>query len=127
MNNITLGLLLTISTVAVATSDIPEQMKRMFEDSVAAARQVSTAGDLHSMSVMLDAAYVMDRRLPSERDFNTWLTNTFKENNVKSLSHDHWGNPYIYTCAKSGRSYELRSAGPDGLTGTDDDMVKCGP
>lgn len=127
MNNITLGLLLAIGTVAVATTDVSEQMKQIFDQSLTVAQQVSTAGDLHSMSVMLDAGYVMDRRLPSKDRFSQWLERTFKENNVKSLVDDHWGNPYIYTLSKNGKNYELRSIGPDGLAGTDDDMVKRGP
>jgi general secretion pathway protein G len=127
MNNITIGILLLIGTVAAVTTDIPEQLKTVFEESVAAAQMVSTAGDMHSMSVMLDAKYIMDRRLPTEKDFDTWLAVTFKENNVKDLSVDHWGNKYVYRISNNRRSYSLMSCGPDGILGSADDMVKSGP
>lgn len=119
-----------IATVAAASAvynDVPDKMKAIFDDSVEAAQQVSTAGDLHSMSVMLDAQYVMNRGLPGENQFAAWLVETFKENNVKSLSEDHWGNGYVYTVDEDERHYQLRSAGPDGQLNTDDDMVKSGP
>lgn len=127
MNNIFLGLLVLIGTVAAVTTDLPEEMISIFDESLAATQLVITAGDLHSMSVMLDAKYIMDRRLPSEAEFESWLNTAFKENNVKDLAVDHWGNRYIYTCSKDKRSYRLRSAGPDGIPGSGDDMVKSGP
>ena len=127
MNNITVGMLLLIGSVAAVYSDLPEQMKKIFDDSVAAAQLVSTAGDLHSISVMLDAKYIMDRRLPSEKEFESWLADTFKENNIKGLAEDHWGNRYIYTVSEKERTYQLRSMGPDGIAGTGDDMTKSDP
>ena len=36
---------------------------------------------------------------------------------------DPWGNPYRYKLLKRGKRYELRSDGPDGEAGTDDDVV----
>jgi len=127
MNNITLGMLLLIGSITAAYSDLPEQVKKIFNDSVTAAQLVSTAGDMHSMSVMLDAKYIMDRRLPLENEFKSWLMATFKENNIKDLSEDHWGNPYVYTVSKRQRQYQLRSIGPDGIEDTSDDMTKTGP
>lgn len=116
-----------IGTASAVYTDVPDKMKSIFNDSVEAAQQVCTAGDLHSMSVMLDATYIMDRELPSAIEFSIWLDDTFKENNVKSLSVDHWGNDYLYTVDKAQRNYQLRSAGPDGILNNDDDMVKTGP
>jgi general secretion pathway protein G len=127
MNNITIGMLVVIGSLSAVYADLPEKMKTMFDDSVNAAQQVCTAGDLRSMSVMLDAKYVMDRRLPSEREFDAWLEETFKENNVKDLAEDHWGNRYIYTVSRNRTTYELRSAGPDGVVGNQDDMSISGP
>lgn len=128
MNNFALGMVLALIGGASAIyADVPGQMKKIFDESVMAAQQVCSAGDLHSMSVMLDAKYLMDRRLPPEQEFEAWLKETFKENNVKELALDQWGNPYIYTVSGQGRSYRLRSAGPDGIPETGDDMVKSGP
>jgi general secretion pathway protein G len=127
MNNIALAMLVLIGSVSAVYTDLPEQMKRFYDDGIEATQQVCTAGDLRSMSVMLDANYVLDRRLPSEEEFKSWLTVTFKENNVKDLAEDHWGNRYIYAVSEDGRSYRLRSAGPDGIAETADDMIKSGP
>jgi general secretion pathway protein G len=127
MNNITMGILALMGTASAVYTDVPDSMKSIFDDSIKAAQQVSTAGDLHSMSVMLDAKYVMDRDLPSKKEFAVWMEDTFKENNVKSLSEDHWGNEYLYTVDDRQRNYQLRSAGPDGILNNDDDMVKTGP
>lgn len=127
MNNITLGMLAFIGTVTAVATDVPQELMKIFDDSIEAAVQVCTAGDLHSMSVMLDAKFIMDRRLPKEEEFEQWLQETFKENNVKSMVNDHWGNPYVYQVSKKGNRYRLVSAGSDGLLGTDDDMTKIGP
>ncbi len=128
MNTFTLGMLIALIGSAVAVYvGLPEQMQALFDDSVEAAHQVGTAGDLRSISVMLDATYVLDRRLPSEQEFPAWLRETFKETNVKELAGDHWGNPYVYARSGNGRSYRLHSLGPDGIMGTGDDMVRSGP
>lgn len=43
---------------------------------------------------------------------------------IKQLEQDPWGNPYIYTlpATRSGRIYDLFSAGPDGQPGNADDI-----
>nr|WP_319393851.1 type II secretion system protein GspG [uncultured Desulfobacter sp.] len=127
MNNLLMGLIVMIGTAGVMATDLPKDMSALFKDTLAAAQQVSTAGDLKSISTMLDASYVMDRRLPAEEDFEKWLGMTFKENHIKDLRVDHWGNPLSYTVLKKNRRYQLRSLGPDGIENTDDDMVKTGP
>lgn len=116
-----------MGSVTAVYTDLPEQIMTMFDDTVMAAQAVCTAGDLHSMSVMLDAAYIMDRRLPAENEFAAWLEVTFKENNMKDLWEDHWGTRYVYTIDSKRRRYQLRSAGPDTIFNNDDDMVKTGP
>jgi type II secretion system protein G len=42
---------------------------------------------------------------------------------VRKLLRDPWGHPYIYSPDASGSSFELRSAGPDGLSGSKDDIL----
>lgn len=127
MNQFTVGSLLVLGSLSAIYADLPAQMQNVFDDSLQAVRQVATAGDMHSMAVMLDAAYVMDRRLPREDEFAQWLRMTFKKNNVKGLDVDAWGNAYSYTLEPGGRSYRLQSAGPDHESGTDDDMTVEGP
>ena len=43
----------------------------------------------------------------------------------KPITNDPWGNPYTYTCpgTHNTRGYDLRSMGPDGRTGGDDDIT----
>lgn len=127
MNNMVVGMVIAMGSAGALYADLPEKVKSMYEESVNAAQQVSTAGDLHTMSVLLDAVWIMDRALPTEEEFPAWLNDHLKENNVKELDEDHWGNPYIYVSLDNGRGYQLRSVGPDGVEGTDDDMVKTGP
>ena len=127
MNNLLMGVIVLIGTAGAMTTDLPREMTDILKQTLAATQQVSTAGDMHSMSAMLDAKYIMDRRLPSEDGFDAWLKATFKENDIKDLALDHWGNPYIYRVLKKNRQYRLISTGPDGLEETDDDMIKTGP
>lgn len=127
MNNMAMGMLMAVGAVTAATTDLPERLAGAFEEIMETTRQVCTAGDLHSISVMLDAKYVLDRKLPAEEEFGSWMQETFKENNVKDLAADHWGSRYIYKLSADGRSYRLISAGNDGRFGTDDDMTKSGP
>ncbi len=127
MNQVMMALLAMIGSASVYYTDVPEKMQALFDDSVESAQLVCTAGDLHSMSVMLDATYVMDRRLPKQKDFEAWLERSFKENNVKSLLVDQWGEPYVYTVSSHRRTYQLRSSGPDMVMNTDDDLIKSGP
>ena len=127
MNNVMISLLALMGTATAIYTDVPWQLRQVFDDSVLAAQQVATAGDLHSMSVMLDAGYIMNRSLPEEEAFAGWLADTFKENNVKELAVDHWGTAYRYTLVANRRGYQLRSAGADTVFETADDMVKSGP
>lgn len=126
MNATVVGMLVVIGAMSAVALDVPERFRAISSESVAAAQQVITAGDLRSMAVMLDATYLMDRRLPKEEEFADWLAETFKENNAKDLAEDHWGHRYCYTVTK-GRRYELRSVGPDGVADTEDDMSISGP
>ena len=127
MNQVLMTLLAMIGSASIYYTDVPEKMQALFDDSVESAQMVCTAGDLHSMSVMLDATYVMDRRLPKQKDFAAWMAESFKENNVKSLLVDQWGTPYVYLVSRNQRQYQIRSAGPDLELNTDDDLVKSGP
>ena len=127
MNTIVAGLMTVLAVSAAVYTDIPEYLERLYEDGVLAAQQIATAGDMRTMSVMLDTLYIMERSIPSEAEFPGWIQRNFKENNIKSLAADHWGNPYSYKVLKKNKVYTLRSAGPDGTFGTGDDLVVKGP
>ena len=120
-------LLISLGVVVGSFTEAPEKMIKLFNQSILAAQQIATAGDLRSMSNMLDYHYMRRGRYPREDKFNRWLIETFKENNIKDLSMDHWGNPYVYTTADNRKSYILISSGPDGKVDTTDDMKVSGP
>ena len=43
---------------------------------------------------------------------------------VAQIPLDPWGNPYIYSApGKNGNLFEIRSAGPDGIVNTEDDIT----
>lgn len=55
-------------------------------------------------------------------DFGAFLKNNFESRagEKKDITVDTWGNSYRYV--KTGKYYEITSAGPDGEFGTDDDI-----
>jgi len=60
-------------------------------------------------------------RLPSERQFRVWVDDQYSGNGAL----DAWGAAYEYQLERE--VLELRSYGPDGLRGTDDDIVVTRP
>lgn len=122
-----LGVLLAIMAGLIAFTDIPERVQQLFEDSIRAGQEIATAGDLRSMSNMLDYHYIRKGRYPREDRFEDWLATTFQNSNIKKLSLDHWGNPYVYEVGARQKSYVLISMGEDGIIHTDDDMKVTGP
>ncbi len=125
MGNINLAVVLLVGSLLTFT-DAPEQIRKIIDDSIHAGQQIATAGDLRTISTMLDIHYFKHGRYPTADRFGAWMTANFKENNLKELTDDHWGHPYRYTDNR-GKGYILRSLGEDGLEGTTDDMTVTGP
>ncbi len=117
MGGITLGLI-------AGNSD---SIMQFYDETTAMARQVATAGDMRTISLMLDYEYLKKGRLPTEKRFERWLEQNFKENEQKAVMVDHWGNDMVYLLSRDGKAYTLQSPGPDGLIGTEDDMTRTGP
>lgn len=122
-----LAVLLALMAGLVTFTDIPERMQEIFTESIKAAQHIATAGDLRSMSNMLDYHYIKRGRYPKEEHFEQWLTATFKESNIKELARNHWGNLYLYRVGVRQKSYTLISMGQDEIKGTGDDMKVTGP
>lgn len=122
-----LAVLLAIMASLFTFTDLPEKLRDLFDESVKASQQIATAGDLRSMSNMLDYHYFKKGRYPRQDRFDTWLAATFKEANLKELSLDHWGTPYRYVVGDKQKSYQLTSAGQDMVMDTDDDLRVTGP
>ena len=87
----------------------------------------ATAGDLRSIAMLLDYHYVRRGRYPASADFERWLESSFRPNQLKKLTLDHWGQAYIYRAGPDLRSFELLSRGPDGRLGSADDLRYVGP
>ncbi len=56
-------------------------------------------------------------RLPSNRQFPTWVEDQYSGNG----GLDAWGNPYEYRLSR--QTFDIRSYGPDGVRGTEDDIT----
>ncbi len=82
---------------------------------------VKTAGlEISQMEGMVNSYYLMSspHRLPdSLQELTTGPSPLTKEINL-----DPWGNEYIYKKI-SNREFEIISAGPDGVEGTEDDVT----
>lgn len=84
-------------------------------------------GSYHSHSlnrptaeVLDDAHETIERTFENEYDSPPWHE---VQNAISGNAGDEWGNDIRYN-AGEGKEYELRSAGPDGLMNTDDDIVR---
>jgi len=126
MGNSSLVLVALVGSL-LAFTDLPQQVKQIVDDSILAGQQIATAGDLRSMSTMLDVYYLKHGVYPGGDGFEAWLAATFKESHLKELKDDHWGNPYVYTVFHGRKRFVLQSGGADGVPGTADDMTVTGP
>jgi general secretion pathway protein G len=104
-----------------------EEIEKFFNDLVAETQKITTAGDLRTISNMLDYHYMRKGRYPSEEAFGGWLAETMKESPIREVSNDNWGNPFIYTTSHNNKRFVLRSAGKDGVAENEDDMTISGP
>ena len=104
-----------------------DSILKFYDETVAMSRQVATAGDMRTISLMLDYHYLKKGRLPVLKNYDKWLEKNFKENELKAVMTDHWGNPMIYTVSKDKKQYVLVSSGPDGVFDTEDDLRRTGP
>nr|WP_320013191.1 type II secretion system protein GspG [uncultured Desulfobulbus sp.] len=125
MDKFSLAGVLIISSL-MAFTDAPQQLRTVIDESIRTGQQLATAGDLRSMSTMLEMYYFKHGRYPRADRFEPWLAANFKENHLKDLANDHWGHPYFYSDNQE-KSYSLSSLGEDGILGTEDDMTVTGP
>ena len=81
--------------------------------------EMSTKAEIDKILTDLQA-YQRDNmnRIPDRREFPDWLERQY----AGGADRDAWGTPYTYELDR--RTYGLRSAGPDGLMGTEDDILE---
>ncbi|MBW1717841.1 MAG: type II secretion system protein GspG [Deltaproteobacteria bacterium] len=104
-----------------------DEIIKFFNDTETVAQQIATAGDMRSISTMLDYEFIRRGRYPRTEDFKRWMEEKFKENNLKPLTQDHWGYELVYRATKDRKKYTLISLGPDGMEETEDDIRITGP
>ena len=115
---IMLVLVILAAVAGIAVFSLSGQQTAAFKRT--AATQVNTLKthlDLYKLNVgtypqTLDALHEQ----PSDVDASKWSQVT-----KEPIKPDPWGRPLEYKV--SGDSYELRSLGPDGQSGTDDDIT----
>ena len=104
-----------------------DEIERFYNQTVATAAWLATAADLRSIGTMLDAERLRRGRYPGTDRFGEWMARNFKENNLKSLTADHWGTALAYRAVDGGKGFVLVSAGPDRIFETRDDLELTGP
>ena len=117
-------LLVLVILATLAAIVIPKMAGRSKQAQVTAAK-----ADISSIEMALDSFEVDNGYYPkSLTDLNDQPANAANWKGPylkKSVPLDPWGNNYIYeNPGKHGNSgYDLLSGGPDGRTGTDDDLT----
>ena len=119
--------LIKLMVVAGLIGANADKIELFYDEIVSMTQHIATAGDIRSITTMLDYTYVKKGRYPETERFASWMEMHFKENQVKSLTKDHWGNELIYESSKDRKRFSLISRGADGALGTDDDMKLTAP
>ena len=104
-----------------------DEIERFYNETVATAAQLATAGDLRSIGNMLDAHYLRRGRYPRTERFEDWMARSFKENDIKAITADHWGTALAYRAVDGQKGFVLVSAGQDRIFDTRDDLKLTGP
>ncbi len=87
---------------------------------VVVAQGAATAVELHNLKKMVHIFQTEEGRLPTPEEFDTIVREKLN-NKLKDPRLDTWRHPYIYRVAA--RKFEIRSAGPDGVPLSGDDIV----
>ena len=95
------------------------------------AKESAAKADLATLKIQLEAFETDNTRFPTTEEGLTALVEKpsadlpgWKKPYIDKLPNDPWGHPYIYRCPGSnGKDYDILSAGPDGQSGTPDDIL----
>jgi general secretion pathway protein G len=107
-------MLVVIIIGILASMVVPSFVGRSREARVKAAQ-----GDIASLGVALDLFELDKGKYPGS--LGELLTGQRKYIKAGTVPKDPWGSEYIYST--SGQGYALKSRGPDGVEGTDDDIL----
>lgn len=106
-------------------SPIGEAKSQTVQKITLEAETANTKAILTNISMALTIGYYSrgDYYLPDTgKDFETWLLIYTQSQEERT---DSWGNNFLYS--KEAATFEVRSAGPDGIFNNDDDEVVKGP
>jgi general secretion pathway protein G len=107
-------MLVVIIIGILASMVVPSFVRRSQE-----ARIKATRGDIASLGTALNLFELDKGRYPTS--LSEMLTAHRPYFQGTAAPKDHWGNEYLYS--SSGQQYMLRSRGPDGVEGTNDDIL----
>lgn len=80
----------------------------------------ATSVELHNIQKLVIIFRTERDRFPTGPEFDAIVRDKLRSK-IKNPSLDMWRHPYLYRCTD--RSFEVRSAGPDGRAFSDDDLV----
>ncbi|ERP31237.1 type II secretion system protein GspG [Chitinivibrio alkaliphilus] len=124
--NVASALITTALSLGIVATH-QDEIEAFITEVIHEVQMVTTAANMRTITQLLDMEYIQRRRYPREDDFLAWVEKNTQQRLLEKDLVDSWGNPFIYTTGKNGKSFELRSNGPDGIAGTDDDLVITGP
>ena len=84
-------------------------------------QQAGVGVELSQIEAALERHRINYERYPRPEQFDAFMERNFRSR-LKDVRVDHWGTPYHYRLTDNGRSFELRSAGPDKILANDDDL-----
>ena len=108
-------MLVVIIIGILASMVVPSFVGRSREARIKAAQ-----GDIATLGTQLNLFELDKGRYPNS--LSELLTSDRKYIQGGSIPKDPWGNEYIYKPA--GEEFTLKSRGPDGIEGTDDDVLQ---
>ncbi len=97
------------------------------------ARETTTKANLKALAAAVNQFRMDTARFPTEdegllalieqpSDVETWEPGGYLE--TTEINNDGWGNEFIYELyPESGKQFVIRSMGPDGEEGTEDDLL----
>ena len=102
------------------TNMYPEKAEQAVTAPIDLAKGIGTSVELHQQFQMVFAYYEVEGSLPAEAAYSALVKERFV-GNWKDPRDDFWEQPYLYRIVSDG--FELRSIGPDGIEGNEDDLV----
>ena len=98
--------------------ELEEAGRINFKVILKATRAISSITEIIIMEKALDMYHLDHDKYPAS------ITELISGGYITSKAlQDAWGKNYTYTLSPDGQSYRLASPGPDGITGTGDDLV----